>query len=67
MTFTPFMKPHEKLSHTVAFRVTSAEFLELLPFFEVFDGQNSVALRWLLTQEQTKETMRAAVRQAAGG
>lgn len=61
MAFHPSLPAHEIRSHTVAFRLTSAEYMELLPFFEAFAGSPSNALRWLLSQESTKATMQEAV------
>jgi hypothetical protein len=57
------LKPAQRLAHTVAFRLTDREYLELLPFFESCGG-GSAALRWLLSQDATKATMQAAVQEA---
>lgn len=55
----------ERLAHTIAFRVTPTEYLELLPFFDCFAGDggggSSAGLRWLLSQEATKATIRDRV------
>lgn len=48
------------MKRTVAFRLTTSEYLELLPFFEAF-GQSSGALRWLLSQPETQALIRRAV------
>lgn len=54
----------DRLNHTVAFRLTDGEYLELLPFFEACEGRPSTALRWLLSQPESQELMRAAVKEA---
>lgn len=52
----------ERLSHTVAFRLTPSEYLKVLPFFESFDGgKGSNALRWLLDQPEVLRLMRDRV------
>lgn len=52
----------ERLTHTVAFRLTPSEYLRVLPFFESFDGgKGSDALRWLLSHEQVQALMRERV------
>lgn len=52
----------ERLTKTVAFRLTPSEYLSMLPFFEVFpDGQQSLALRWLMTQPEVQELISARV------
>lgn len=64
MVFKPLPVPTDRLSHTVAFRVTDSEYLELLPFFEAFEGQASPAIRWLLTHPDVEKAMAEAVRAA---
>jgi hypothetical protein len=59
------LQPTERRRHVVAFRLTDAEYLELFPFFEAF-GSTTVALRWLLSQEQVQDVMESAVTQADG-
>lgn len=54
----------DKRNHTVAFRLTDSEYLELLPFFEACQGQPTLAMRWLLSQPETRELMRLAVAEA---
>lgn len=61
MTFQPMLPKTQKLVHTVAFRLTDAEYLELFPFFEAFEGHASPAIRWLLSQEPVTAVMQAAV------
>jgi len=58
-THSAYLDGEEKelLLHTIAFRVTSTEFLELFLFFETFES-NSLALRWLVTHPEVQETMR---------
>ena len=45
-----------KLTHTLAFRVTPTEYLNLLPFFETFETQGE-GFRWLLNQPETQALM----------
>lgn len=66
MTFRTRLQPHERLCHTIAFRLTDAEYIELMPFFEAFDGQASPALRWLLSQPASQALMARAVLEANG-
>lgn len=52
----------ERLTKTVAFRLTPSEYLELLPFFEVFPGsKGSLALRWLMNQPEVQGLISARV------
>lgn len=58
----------ERLTHTVAFRLTPSEYLELLSFFEVFSGgRGSEALRWLLAQPEVRDVITRRVQQATAG
>ena len=58
----------EKLTHTVAFRLTPSEYLDILPFFEVFSGgRGSEALRWLLQQDEVRDVISRRVRQSNAG
>jgi hypothetical protein len=52
------------MKRTVAFRLTTAEYLTLLPFFEAY-GQASGAMRWLLSQPETEETIRRGMQEQA--
>lgn len=45
-----------KLTHTLAFRITPSEYLELLPFFETFETQGE-GFRWLLSRPEVQELM----------
>jgi hypothetical protein len=54
----------EPLRHTVAFRLRTTEYLDLIPFFEAFGGSGSAAFRWLLSQEETKAAIQRAVEAA---
>lgn len=47
----------ERLSKTVAFRLTPSEWAELMPFFDSFpSGSVTTAMRWLLSQEEVRVT-----------
>jgi hypothetical protein len=50
----------EPYTHTVAFRLTTSQRLELLPFFESCGG-GSEAMRWLLSQPEVQKVMQARV------
>lgn len=50
--------PDELLTRTVAVRLTSRRYADLLPFFGTFPtGRSSDALRWLLEQPETQAAM----------
>lgn len=52
----------ERLTKTIAFRVTVTEFVALMPFFESFpNGSMTTAMRWLLDQPAIKAEMAARV------
>ena len=52
----------ERLTKTIAFRVTATEQVALLPFFESFpNGSMTTAMRWLLDQPTIKAEMAARV------
>jgi hypothetical protein len=66
MTFKKTLKKPQRRHHVIAFRLNDTEYLELLPFFEAFDGCGSDAMRWLLNRDETMELMQLAVKEATG-
>lgn len=60
------MKEH--LTHTIAFRVSPSEYLDLLPFFEAFETHlGSEALRWLVRHPGVRQVMSDRVTEAMNG
>lgn len=52
----------ERLTKTIAFRVTPTEFVALQPFIDTFpNGAVTTAMRWLIQQPAVKEEMRRQV------
>lgn len=48
----------EPLSKTVSFRVSTSEYVAMLPFFEAFpDARQTTAIRWLLAHPEVRLVM----------
>jgi hypothetical protein len=48
----------ERLSKTVAFRVSPSEYVELIPLFETFtNGSVTQAMRWLLQEDEVRRVI----------
>jgi hypothetical protein len=59
---TEIVATGERLSQTIAFRVTPSDYARLRPFFETFpDGSSTKALRYLLDTPEVKAAMAARV------
>lgn len=59
---------NEHLTHTIAFRVSPSEYLDLLPFFESFETRGgSEALRWLVRHPEVRQVMAEQVTGAMNG
>lgn len=55
----PIKPASELLRHTIGFRMNDAEYVEFLKFLETFPHESmSLAMRWLMEQPATKETIR---------
>lgn len=63
--FVPVSPSSRLKRHTMAFRITSAELVDFLPFAQIFGkGGQSEALRWLITNPEVRRIMRQAMADA---